>query len=245
MLDLRCGKEDASFLEVFQDLRICADGALVVDFSLGGLAAHAGKLAGLGLHAALAVHHLHERRIVLSSDSRVVLTKGRGDVDDAGTVCHRDIVITVDKEGLLMLRIDGVLCALVQRLVLLVLQVLAPVGLEDLIGRCSVLCKAPENRVRKSSCNVIGKAVSGLYLLVLILRVHAERDVGGKGPGGSGPGEEVGILSLCLEADDSRPVLDGLVALRHLMRGERGPTARAVGDDLEALVQKALLPDLL
>ena len=40
-------------------------------------------------------------------------------------------------------------------------------------------------------------------------------------------------------------IRDRLVALGYLMAGKGGTTARAVGNDLEALVQQALLPDLL
>ena len=59
------------------------------------------------------------------------------------------------------------------------------------------------------------------------------------------PCEEIRILSLNLEADDRRAFLDGLVALCNLMRGQRRAAARAVGDDLEALVKQSLVPDLL
>ena len=40
-------------------------------------------------------------------------------------------------------------------------------------------------------------------------------------------------------------VLDVAVALRDLVAGERGAVARAIGDDLEALVEQVLLPQLL
>ena len=44
--------------------------------------------------------------------------------------------------------------------------------------------------------------------------------------------------------DVDRRVLDVLVALRDLVRGQRGAAARAVGDDLVALVEQAAVPQL-
>ena len=49
---------------------------------------------------------------------------------------------------------------------------------------------------------------------------------------------------LTLNRDDSGTLFDIFIALSHLMAGKRGTAARAVGNDLEALIEKAFLPDL-
>ena len=77
------------------------------------------------------------------------------------------------------------------------------------------------------------------------MRIHAERDVRGQGPGRRGPGEEVSLFALYPEADNRGSVFDCLIALRDLVRGERGPAMRAVGHNLKALVEQVFVPDFL
>ena len=64
-----------------------------------------------------------------------------------------------------------------------------------------------------------------------------------QGPGGSGPGQDVGIFALGAELGDGTALFYVLIALGHFVAGQRGSTAGAVGHDLEALVQQALFPD--
>ena len=128
VLHLRGGKEQASLLEVLQHFRICRNGALF-DFLFGGLAAHARKLSGLRLHPSLVIHHLDKGRIVAATHARIVLTEGRGNVDNAGTVRHRDILVRVDKESLFMLARRRFRRTAVERLIGLMLQLLAGVAL--------------------------------------------------------------------------------------------------------------------
>ena len=56
---------------------------------------------------------------------------------------------------------------------------------------------------------------------------------------------EVFSIILDLEAHDGRDFLDVLVALGHLVAGQGGAAAGAVGDDLVPLVEQALVVDLL
>ena len=128
VLHLRGGKEQASLLEVLQHFRICRNGALF-DFLFGGLAAHTRKLSGLRLHPSLVIHHLDKGRIVAATHTRIVLTEGRGNVDNAGTVRHRDILVRVDKESLFMLARRRFRRTAVERLIGLMLQLLAGVAL--------------------------------------------------------------------------------------------------------------------
>ena len=128
MLHLRGSKEQASLLEVLQHFRICRNGALL-NLLLGRLAAHARKLSGLRLHPSLVIHHLDKGRIVSAPHTRIVLTEGRGNVDNAGTVRHRDILVRVDKESLLVLARRRFRRTAVERLIGLMLQLLAGVAL--------------------------------------------------------------------------------------------------------------------
>ena len=128
MLHLRGGKEQASLLEVLQHFRICRNGALF-DFLFGGLATHTRKLSGLRLHPSLVIHHLDKGRIVAATHARIVLTEGRGNVDNAGTVRHRDILVRVDKESIFMLARRRFRRTAVERLIGLMLQLLAGVAL--------------------------------------------------------------------------------------------------------------------
>ena len=73
-------------------------------------------------------------------------------------------------------------------------------------------------------------------------------DVAGQGPGRRRPDQQrlarlLAVLAEQREAHVYGGVLDVLVAERDLVRGERGAAARAVGDDLVALVEALLVPE--
>ena len=87
--------------------------------------------------------------------------------------------------------------------------------------------------------------VGGLDLHIRFLRIYAESHVAGKGPGSRGPCQDVCVLSLGLKPNHRRALLYVLISLGHLMAGKGGTAARAVGNDLKALIKKALVPDLL
>ncbi len=172
-------------------------------------------------------------------------------MNDAGAVRHSHIVIAVDKKCLLVLREGGILCALIERLIFLVLEVFALEGFKDDISlsfrnlsvRHVVLRNRSKYLVRKRCGKIIGIPVSSLDLDIRLLRVHAECDIRRKCPRRGGPCEEICILALYFEADDSSAVLDRLIALRDLVTGKRSAAARAVRNNLEAFVEKALVPD--
>ena len=54
---------------------------------------------GVGGHAALGVHEVHEGDVVLPTDAVIVLTKGGSDMNDAGTVGHGDVIIADHTPG--------------------------------------------------------------------------------------------------------------------------------------------------
>ena len=132
-------------------------------------------------------------------------------MDNAGTVGHGDIIVAHNEECLLVLLVSCFLCAVVERLIFLVLEVLALVVLKNFRGLA-------EDLLHERGRHDVGVAVLRLDLDVVILRVHAERNVGRKGPRRCGPCKEVDIrVILRLEADDRRSLLDCLVALCDLV----------------------------
>ena len=198
---LRRAEQDAALFQILQNLGIAADSAFF-DLMLRRLAAHAGKLSGLGFHAAVAVHHLNKRRVVLPSDSGVVFTECRSDMNYAGTICHGNIIVRVDEECLFMLFCHSVCGTLVQRLVFLVFKVFTLICLQHLIGGLSVRIlllvfrERSEDLVQKRRSHVIGKSVDTLYLRVCLFGIYAEGNVGRQCPGGCRPCEEIRVLVL-------------------------------------------------
>ena len=231
VLELR-GVEELSFVpEVFEDDGI---GLLHEDPGVGRL----------GGHVAGAVDELYEREVIAASDAGVVFTERGRDVDDARAVAHRDIAVAGDEMAFFLLLRGAFGGAGPEGLVFAVFERGAGHLLEDLVGRSAVLCKLAEDGVEKRLCHIVGVPVGGLHLRVGLLGIDAERDVRREGPRGRGPREEVRVLALYLEADDGGAFLDGLVALGDLLSGERRAAAGAIGDDLEALVEQSLVPDL-
>ena len=232
MLELRRVEQFAFLLEVLQDRQV------------GVLDEEAG-VRGLFLHVTGFVDHLDEGQVVVSAHASVVFTEGGRDVDDPGTVGHGDIRVAGDEEALLALFVGNALLEGVQRLILFVFEVGALVALQDLIGGFAVFRELSENGVAEFGGDVVRVSVGRLDLDVLVGRAHAERDVGGQGPGRRGPGEEIGVLIFDLETDDGGTLFDVFVALRHFVGGQGRTAAGAVRNDLEALVEEAAVVDLL
>ena len=128
--------------------------------------------------------------------------------------------------------------AVIEGLIFLELQVLALVSLQYLIVPA-------QHGICQGLGDIVGIAVACLYLYIVFFRVHAQGQVAGKGPRRGGPCQDICIFSLCLEAGNGGTLLYILITLSHLMGGQRGAAARAVGNHLKALVQKALVPNLL
>ena len=220
MLELGGGVEQAPLLQVLEDQGV------------GVFAEGAGPL-GLSGHLPFAVHQLHQGQAVLPAHLGVVLTEGRGDVYNARAVCQGDVVVAHHVPALL-LGADEV----EQGLVLLALQVGALIRLQD-----GVL-PLPQHGVAQGGGQVVGLPLGG-DLHVVLIGVDAQRHVGGQGPGGGGPGQDEGVLALYFKLGDGGALFHVFVALGHLVRGQGGAAAGAVGHDLKALVEQALVPDLL
>ena len=220
VLELGRAEQQAPLIQILQD------------FLVGVLAEHAGPLGFTG-HLALAVHQLHQGQAVLAAHLGVVLTKGRGDVHHAGAVGESDVIVAHHVPALL-LGADKV----EQGLVLLALQIGALVSLQD-----GVLPLAQDG-VAQGGGQVVGLPLA-LHLYIVLGGVDAQRHVGGQRPGGGGPGQDEGLLTLDPELGDGGALLHVLVALGHLVGGKGRAAAGAIGHNLKALVQKALVPNLL
>ena len=190
---------------------------------------------GALVHAAGGVDELNERKIVVLADVCVVLTECRCDMDYTGAVRQSDITVAGDVPALFaILR----LCAFEQRLILSVFKLLALKGSESLDS-------LGEELLNEGLRHIVYGAVLNLDFNIVLCGVDAERDVRGQSPRSCRPCEEICVLVLCLELDDRRALLDILIALSDLLRRERGAAARAVGHYLEALIEQALVPNLL
>ena len=238
MLKLRRGEQFSLPVQVADDIRV----RVLDKFS--------GVRSLLG-HISPPVHKLHQGQAVLPSHIGIVLTKGRGDVHDTGTVGHGDIAVAGHIVGLFPLSCRLLSGAGKEGFILPVLQILPFVSLQHLIGRGAFpasrlllfRCLASQNLIQQSLGHIIGKTLRRLHLHISLLRVHAQSHVGGQGPGRGGPGKEKGILPHTFKPHHRRALFHGLVALGHLMTGKRRPTPGAVGHNLKPFVQQTFVPD--
>ena len=230
MLELRCVEQLALCIQILKYQRIC------VFYKFSGIRGLCGQVT-------LAVYELYERKLIVTSDTAVVFTEGGSDMNDTGTIGHGYITVAGYEMCIFLLLLSGISGTLVQRLILLVLQILTYIGLQYFVSILSFFCQTAQYLVCQCLCNIIGITVGGLHLQVGLLRVHAQCHVGRKGPGSGGPCQEISILALYLETHDGGTLLDCLITLCHFVAGQRGSAARAVGNDLEALVQQSLVPD--
>ena len=205
---------------------------------------YAGEGSLLG-HVTLGVHELHEGQIVLAAHVGVIRTEGGRDVNHTGTVGHGNVVIAGYIVSLLVLLLANGDSALEERLVFLVFQIGTLVLGENLVSGGVLGLQIAKYRVRQSLGQIVGVSVGGLDLHIDLIGVHAERHVGGQRPGSGCPCQNVGVLPLYLEAGDGGALFYRLVSLGHLVSGQRGAAAGAVGNDLESLVEQILFPDLL
>ena len=165
-------------------------------------------------------------------------------MNDTGTICHSNVVITCYEKSLLMLLVRNNLRAVVKRLILFALKICSFVCLKHFVCLLALfLRKRREHLVCKCLSKIVGVTICCFNLNISVIRVHTECHVTWKCPRRCCPCEEVSILSCNLEADDRRTLLNGLVSLRNLLGRKRSSTTRTVRYDLESLVQKLLVPD--
>ena len=235
MLELRSCSEKPALLKILEDLGVCAHRAFF-HFLLGRLAAVAGERR-IRCHSALLIDEFEERKVIVASDPGVILTECRSDMNDAGTVCHGDVLVDRHEMSLLALLFSSCSRAFVERLIFHAFEVGSDVALKDLLALTEDFL---DQRFRH---NIGILSVNDLH--IRLMRVHAERGVGRKCPRGRRPCKEIEISVLCLEADDRRLFLQCFVALCHLVARERCSAGRAVRDNFISLVKKVFVKNLL
>ena len=232
MLKLGRIKKLALFIQILDDLRI-------------RFLHKKARIGSFGCHITFAVHELYERQIVLAAHLCIVLTEGRSDVYDTGTIRHCDITVTSYIVGFLFLFLRLSPGTGKERFVSLVLQIGTHVGLQNLIGGLSFLRQLPEHIIQKRLRHIIGIAVRRLHFHIGFHGIDTERHIGGQCPGRGRPCQEISILVHHLKPYNCGTLLHRLIALRHLVGRQGGTTARTVWHNLKALIQKTLIPDLL
>ena len=207
-------------------LQLLQDGAV-------GVLHEQARPGGRLVHAALGIHQLEEGQVVLPTHPGVVLAESGGDVDDAGTVGHGDVIVGHHPPGAL---VHQVLLEVEQGLVGHAHQGAAGHFLQDIVQRLRA-----QHALQESLAHDDGAAFPG-HPGVGVGGVHAQSHVAGQGPGGSGPGVQPGIaLPLHLEAHEGAHFLHRLIALGYLVAGQGGTAPGAIGHHLVALVQQPLV----
>ena len=224
MLKLRSLKEFAALFQIIQNQRVRI---------LDKYACPVGFLC----HVALGIHELHKRHIIGAADTGIVLTEGRSRMNDTSTITGSYIAVAHYKESLL----PEVLGKRIQRLILAMLQSLALEAVND--GALTFL--VGKDGLHQCLChNQVLPLIA--YLYIVNLRIYNQTKVGRQCPRGSSPGQEVGIfLILCRKLNHGGTLLDILVALCHLMGGQRRTAARAIRHNLVSLVKQPFLPDFV
>ena len=192
------------------------------------------KIRHGGFETAALVDHIDDGKAVFLPDAVVVFAEGGRDVYDARAVGQGDIAVAHHIVRLFAVR---ALRITEERLVFRVFVFLPLFNGKSL----AIFKQCRHERLRQNVMRTVFRHDFG----IILVGIHAERDVGRERPGGRRPSEKIGIfLSFSLEADKDGRFLDVLISLRHFVRGERRAAAGAIRDDLVPLVKQALFPDL-
>ena len=230
MLEFRCVKKFALFVKVCEDHRVRF------------LNKYTGVWCFFG-HVTLSVYELYKRKIIITANTAVILTKCRCDMNDTSTIAHGNVAVAGYEVSFFVLFCCCLSCTCKKRLVFFTLEVCSFVFLKNLICRLVILCKLAENFVQKRLCHVVCVAVCSFYLAVDLIRVYTKCNVGWKCPRCCCPCQEVCILTDNLETNDCGTLFNSFVSLGNFLCGKRSSTTRAVRNDLETFVKKAFVPD--
>ncbi len=208
------------------------------EVGIGVLDPAAGVRADALVVGAVEPHRVDDLETLLGAEPEVVLAERDRGVHDAGAVVGADEVGRQHGVALLPVRLGR--DERERRLVAGADQLAAGEAVDDLDPLADHLLGAR-----------LGQHLAARRAHVGQLRVDGERGVGRERPGRRRPGEQLVALAQRAgrprdrEAHVDGRVLDVLVALRDLVRGERRAAARAVGDDLVALVEQVAVPHRL
>ncbi len=141
---------------------------------------HTGVVCLLG-HLTFAVHELHKRQVIFAPYGSVVLTKGRRDMNDTGTIRHRDISVTSDIIPFFVLFLTYIEGKIKQWLIFFPLEIRSLVRLQHfvrlLVCRLTVPGKSAKYLLQKRLCHIIRIAVLRFYLAVCLIRIYTESDI--------------------------------------------------------------------
>ena len=189
---------------------------------------------GFGIFASF-INRLQHREIVFAAALIVVFTEGRRGVYDAGTVFCGNIVHAGNDERVF------IFVRYAERHQLLIFPVFHVAALELLehfvfVAREHLGCQTFRD------IEDIALVVSGghAHLDVVDIRPDRQRDIGCQRPRGRRPREKIFVVrTLFLEFTGQGVDFNHLIPLRDLMGGQTGSAARAVRQDLVALVDQS------
>ena len=231
MLEFRSIEEFAFFVQVCENHRVCF---LYENASVWSLFCQ----------VTLSVYELYEWKVIVTSDSAVVFTKCRCDMNDTCTIAHSNVCVTCYEMSFLFLFCCCFSCTCKKWLILFVFQICSFVGFQNFVCFFTFLfCKFAEDFVQKCFCHVICVSVCCFYFAVSLIRVYAECNVGRKCPWCCCPCKEVCIFTDNFESYNCGTFFDGFISLGYFLCGKRSTTSRTVRNNLEAFVQKLLVPD--
>ena len=187
-------------------------------------------------------YELYERKIIVTADSCVVFTECRGDMNDTGTVAHGYIAVCTDFKGFFSALFYCSRRIREQGFVLLADELRSLISLEDLI--------LIEKLRNEASCHVVHdlllcavEVLGNSDLYIFIRRADAEGNVGRKCPRCSCPCGKVSILFTDdLKTYEYGVFFYGLISLGNFVARKRSTAARAVRNDLVALIEHSLIP---
>ena len=182
------------------------------------------------------VNILIEGYIIFFTYTVVILTIRIRSVNDTGTICQCYIIIAGYEVALEVLAVG---LEIEQGFIFYIFQIAALHGFYDFIIAFAQ--------------NAVQECLSHDYIIILIfcfnigfVCIYGQNYVGGQCPRGCCPSKEVGVFcAFHFEFCNGRGFLYILIALCNLVRGKCCAAARAVGNNLVALIQQTLVPDLL
>ncbi len=220
MHHLLLGEELAFLSQPFDDLRVCIHNELTFP---GG-----GQVFAVFCYG---VHHLDP---VSPAGIVVVFTEGAGGVNNAGTVFRGDVICAGHEEGFPFNLHEGH-----QLFIFLVFQVLALHFFQDFIFTL-------QNGRSQSFRQVIDIAVFVFHLHIVHFRAHCHANVGGQGPGGGGPCQEVfAFCALLLEAHSGGLGFDLLIAQGYFVGSQSRSAPRTVRQDLVSFIDESFFEELV
>ena len=135
MLKFRCIKEFSFFVKILKYKRISF---LYKDSCIWSLCCH----------ITFTVYKLYKRKIIVTSDTAVVFTECRCDMNDTGTITHSYIVICCNEVSFLFLFCCCLSCTCKKRLIFFVFQIFTNIFLKYFVCRCFFGPKFAENFIK-------------------------------------------------------------------------------------------------